>query len=112
MGNRLLPVFSHASVGRYPRETVSRRRPRGEDDDVEQIARDLVEEAIRLEKDRRREAVRESASEAAMERLLAMTTSGVPTNTTGMMMEKAMIAGPSVPLGVARGASVRAWART
>ncbi|MEN8676229.1 MAG: ATP-dependent protease ATPase subunit HslU, partial [Alteriqipengyuania sp.] len=38
--------------------------------DVEQIARDLVEEAIRLEKERRREAVRESASEAAMERLL------------------------------------------
>ncbi|MBV7265049.1 ATP-dependent protease ATPase subunit HslU [Erythrobacter ani] len=38
--------------------------------DVEQIARDLVEEAIRLEKDRRREAVREAASEAAMERLL------------------------------------------
>ncbi len=38
--------------------------------DVEQIARDLVEEAIRLEKDRRREAVREKASEAAMDRLL------------------------------------------
>jgi ATP-dependent HslUV protease ATP-binding subunit HslU len=38
--------------------------------DVEQIARDLVEEAIRLEKDRRREKVREAASEAAMERLL------------------------------------------
>jgi ATP-dependent HslUV protease ATP-binding subunit HslU len=38
--------------------------------DVEQIARDLVEEAIRLEKDRRREAVREAASHAAMERLL------------------------------------------
>ncbi len=38
--------------------------------DVEQIARDLVEEAIRLEKDRRREAVREAASEAAMDRLL------------------------------------------
>src|SRR5690606_33047639 len=38
--------------------------------DVEQIARDLVEEAIRLEKDRRREAVREAASAAAMERLL------------------------------------------
>ena len=37
---------------------------------VEQIARDLVEEAIRLEKERRREAVREAASEAAMERLL------------------------------------------
>ncbi|MHA7821108.1 MAG: ATP-dependent protease ATPase subunit HslU [Erythrobacter sp.] len=38
--------------------------------DVEQIARDLVEESIRLEKERRREAVREAASEAAMERLL------------------------------------------
>jgi len=38
--------------------------------DVEQIARDLVEEAIRLEKDRRREAVREGASKAAMDRLL------------------------------------------
>ncbi len=38
--------------------------------DVEQIARDLAEEAIRLEKDRRREAVREAASQAAMERLL------------------------------------------
>jgi len=38
--------------------------------DVEQIARDLVEEAIRLEKERRRDAVREAASEAAMERLL------------------------------------------
>ena len=38
--------------------------------DVEQIARDLVEEAIRLEKDRRRDAVREAASQAAMERLL------------------------------------------
>jgi ATP-dependent HslUV protease ATP-binding subunit HslU len=38
--------------------------------DVEQIARDLVEEAIRLEKERRREKVREAASEAAMQRLL------------------------------------------
>jgi ATP-dependent HslUV protease ATP-binding subunit HslU len=38
--------------------------------DVEQIARDLVEDAIRLEKDRRREAVREAASAAAMDRLL------------------------------------------
>ena len=38
--------------------------------DVEQIARDLVEDAIRLEKDRRRESVREAASHAAMERLL------------------------------------------
>jgi ATP-dependent HslUV protease ATP-binding subunit HslU len=38
--------------------------------DVEQIARDLVEEAVRLEKDRRREAVRAAAEDAAMERLL------------------------------------------
>ncbi|KTE17793.1 ATP-dependent protease ATPase subunit HslU [Sphingopyxis sp. H115] len=38
--------------------------------DVEQIARDLVEEAVRLEKDRRRESVRAAAEEAAMERLL------------------------------------------
>src|SRR5947209_9812171 len=38
--------------------------------DVEQIARDLVEEAVRLERDRRRAKVRASAEEAAMERLL------------------------------------------
>jgi ATP-dependent HslUV protease ATP-binding subunit HslU len=38
--------------------------------DVEQIARDLAEDAIRLEKDRRRDAVREAASKAAMDRLL------------------------------------------
>jgi ATP-dependent HslUV protease ATP-binding subunit HslU len=38
--------------------------------DVEQIARDLVEEAVRLEKERRRERVRQTAEEAAMERLL------------------------------------------
>jgi ATP-dependent HslUV protease ATP-binding subunit HslU len=38
--------------------------------DVEQIARDLVEEAVRLEKDRRRALVREAAEAAAMERIL------------------------------------------
>ncbi len=38
--------------------------------DVEQIARDLAEEAVRLERERRREAVREAASDAAMKRLL------------------------------------------
>ncbi|MBK8630233.1 MAG: ATP-dependent protease ATPase subunit HslU [Sphingomonadales bacterium] len=38
--------------------------------DVEQIARDLVEEAIRLEKERRRSAVKDKAEEAAMVRLL------------------------------------------
>ena len=38
--------------------------------DVEQIARDLVEEAVRLEKERRRVAVKDKAEEAAMTRLL------------------------------------------
>ena len=38
--------------------------------DVEQIARDLVEEAVRLERERRRNAVKASAEEAAMDRLL------------------------------------------
>jgi ATP-dependent HslUV protease ATP-binding subunit HslU len=38
--------------------------------DVEQIARDLVEEAIRLEKERRRTAVKDKAEAAAMTRLL------------------------------------------
>ena len=38
--------------------------------DVEQIARDLVEEAVRLEKERRRAAVKDGAEEAAMDRLL------------------------------------------
>src|SRR3954465_9635150 len=38
--------------------------------DVEQIARDLVEEAVRLERDRRRNKVKAAAEEAAMDRLL------------------------------------------
>ena len=38
--------------------------------DVEQIARDLVEEAVRLERERRREAVKGAAEAAAIERLL------------------------------------------
>ncbi len=38
--------------------------------DVEQIARDLVEESIRLEKERRRAAVKDKAEDAAMSRLL------------------------------------------
>jgi len=38
--------------------------------DVEQIARDLVEEAVRLEKERRRAAVKDKAEEAALSRLL------------------------------------------
>ena len=38
--------------------------------DVEQIARDLVEESVRLERERRRAKVRSGAEEAAMDRLL------------------------------------------
>ena len=38
--------------------------------DVEQIARDLVEEAVRLEKERRRLAVKDKAEEAAIARLI------------------------------------------
>ena len=38
--------------------------------DVEQIARDLVEEAVRLERERRRAAVKAGAEQAAMDRLL------------------------------------------
>ncbi len=38
--------------------------------DVEQIARDLVEEAVRLERERRRNKVRSAAEDAAMEKLL------------------------------------------
>src|SRR3990170_8226275 len=50
--------------------------------DVEQIARDLVEEAVRLEKERRRERVRQAAEEAAIERLLdALTGKGASTAT-------------------------------
>ncbi|MCY7271376.1 MAG: ATP-dependent protease ATPase subunit HslU [Sphingomonas bacterium] len=38
--------------------------------DVEQIARDLVEEAVRLERERRRDKVKAASDDAAMERLL------------------------------------------
>ncbi|NVL67875.1 HslU--HslV peptidase ATPase subunit, partial [Escherichia coli] len=52
--------------------------------DVEQIARDLVEEAIRLEKERRRAAVKDKAEEAAMGRLLdALTGKGASEATRG-----------------------------
>jgi ATP-dependent HslUV protease ATP-binding subunit HslU len=50
--------------------------------DVEQIARDLVEEAVRLERERRRDKVRKAAEEAAMDRLLdALTGKGSSTAT-------------------------------
>src|ERR687891_578136 len=38
--------------------------------DVEQIARDLVEEAVRLERERRRAKVRSASEDAAMDKLL------------------------------------------
>jgi len=57
--------------------------------DVEQIARDLVEDAVRIEKDRRRDAVREDASKAAMERMLdALTGKGASEATRESFREK------------------------
>jgi ATP-dependent HslUV protease ATP-binding subunit HslU len=57
--------------------------------DVEQIARDLVEEAVRLERERRREKVRKGAEEAAMERLLdALTGKGASTATRDSFRER------------------------
>jgi ATP-dependent HslUV protease ATP-binding subunit HslU len=57
--------------------------------DVEQIARDLVEEAVRLERDRRREKVRQTAEEAAMDRLLdALTGKGASTATRDSFKER------------------------
>ncbi|MEY2927766.1 MAG: ATP-dependent protease ATPase subunit HslU, partial [Pseudomonadota bacterium] len=50
--------------------------------DVEQIARDLVEESIRLEKERRRIAVKDKAEEAAMGRLLDALTGKDASNAT------------------------------
>ncbi len=50
--------------------------------DVEQIGRDLAEESVRLEKARRREAVREAASQAAMERLLKALVGGSASEAT------------------------------
>jgi ATP-dependent HslUV protease ATP-binding subunit HslU len=57
--------------------------------DVEQIARDLVEEAVRLERERRREKVRQAAEEAAMDRLLdALTGKGSSTATRDSFRER------------------------
>ena len=50
--------------------------------DVEQIARDLAEEAVRLEKERRREHVREAAETAAMERILKTLTGDTASEAT------------------------------
>src|SRR3954451_5428210 len=51
--------------------------------DVEQIARDLVEEAVRLERDRRRAKVRAAAEEAAMDKLLDALTGRGSSEATG-----------------------------
>ena len=57
--------------------------------DVEQIARDLVEEAVRLERERRREKVRSGAEEAAMELLLdALTGKGSSEATRAAFRER------------------------
>ena len=57
--------------------------------DVEQIARDLVEDAVRLERERRREKVRSGAEEAAMERLLdALTGKGSSEATRAAFRER------------------------
>ncbi|MBB4641643.1 ATP-dependent protease ATPase subunit HslU [Rhizorhapis suberifaciens] len=56
--------------------------------DVEQIVRDLVEEAVRLERDRRREAVRDAASEAAMQRLLDALTGKEASEATRLSFRK------------------------
>ena len=57
--------------------------------DVEQIARDLVEEAIRLEKERRRAAVIDKAEAAAMDRLLdALTGKGSSEATRAAFRER------------------------
>ena len=56
--------------------------------DVEQIVRDLVEEAVRLERDRRREAVREAASEAAIQRLLDALTGKEASEATRLSFRK------------------------
>ena len=57
--------------------------------DVEQIARDLVEEAVRLERERRRAKVRAAAEESAMDKLLdALTGKGSSEATRASFRER------------------------
>ncbi|WP_375392280.1 ATP-dependent protease ATPase subunit HslU [uncultured Sphingomonas sp.] len=57
--------------------------------DVEQIARDLVEESIRLERERRRSAVKDKAEVAAMTRLLdALTGKGASEATRAAFQQR------------------------
>jgi ATP-dependent HslUV protease ATP-binding subunit HslU len=61
--------------------------------DVEQIVRDLVEEAVRLERERRRGAVLEAASEAAMARLLDALTGKEASEATRLSFRQRIEAG-------------------
>jgi ATP-dependent HslUV protease ATP-binding subunit HslU len=88
--------------------------------DVEQIARDLVEEAIRLEKERRRVAVIDKAEEAAMGRLLdALTGKGASEATRAAFRQRfhdghlseteieiELEAAPSMPFEIPGGANI------
>ena len=61
--------------------------------DVEQIIRDLVEESVRLERERRRDSVREAASEAAMARLLDALTGKEASEATRLSFRQRIEAG-------------------
>ncbi|MBO9581152.1 MAG: ATP-dependent protease ATPase subunit HslU [Sphingobium sp.] len=61
--------------------------------DVEQIVRDLVEEAVRLERERRRGSVREAAYEAAMTRLLDALTGKEASEATRLSFRQKIEAG-------------------
>ncbi len=88
--------------------------------DVEQIARDLVEEAIRLEKERRRVAVIDKAEESAMGRLLdALTGKGASEATRAAFRQRfldghlveteieiELEAAPSMPFEIPGGANI------
>ncbi len=61
--------------------------------DVEQIIRDLVEESARLERERRRESVREAAHDAAMSRLLDALTGKEASEATRLSFRQKIEAG-------------------
>src|SRR5207302_7147479 len=61
--------------------------------DVEQIARDLVEEAVRLERDRRRAAVKEAAEQAAMDTLLDALTGKAASEATRLSFRQRLAEG-------------------
>ena len=61
--------------------------------DVEQIARDLVEEAVRLERDRRRASVAEAAEQSAVETLLDALTGKGASEATRMSFRQRLAEG-------------------